>query len=106
MEKKSLRDFIKNKKIDPSKIDPASIDINQMDPQQRAQYNQMRNVYEQYKNKSQGEIAQEIDRLRDNSQVQDMIRTGQLDHFVDMMKPMLDGQQAQRLNGLLKNLKK
>jgi len=65
----------------------------------------MNNPYEKYKDRPPEELAAAIDKMKNDREVQQFIRSGKLDAFAKSIRPML-GSNAAKLDDLLRRLKK
>jgi hypothetical protein len=95
MNDKSLRDLMKEKKTSPEN----------MDQNQKAQYEKFKEQVGQYKNKDIPDIMREIDRLKLNKDVLPKLKGKDLDTFANALKPVLSKDQQSKLSELVKYLR-
>ena len=96
MDKRSLRDFLKGKNIDPDHLNGS----------QKQQMDQAKKVFDLYKDKSEEELRREVQKLKGKKDVMDMVNSGKLDSFAQMLKPMLNEAQMRKLQNLMNEIKK
>lgn len=95
MEKRSLRETLKKQNINPD----------QLTPEQARQFGQVKQVYDQYKDKSAEEISGEIDALKNQQEVRNFIKSGKMDEIARNFKPFLGGN-ASKLDDIMRQLKR
>lgn len=95
MNKKSLRDMLNNQDVSPESLTP----------EQQHQFQQMKDTYNQYKDKKPGEIIDQINRMKNSREIRQMIRSGKIDELAQNLRPFL-GSNAAKLDEVLRELKK
>lgn len=86
MKGKSLRDLLGQKK--------SREDLN---PEQQSKFDELRRQSERYRGMGDGQLQSEIDRLAQDPSVRDRIHSGDLDQFTQIIGPMLNPQQKEKL---------
>lgn len=95
MNKKSLRDMLNNQDVSEEKLTP----------DQQRQFRQMKDVYQQYKDKPATEIIGELNRMKNSREIRQMIRSGKMDEMAQSLRPFL-GNNAAKLDEVLREMKK
>jgi predicted outer membrane protein len=96
MSDKSLRDLMRDKKVTPENLTR----------EQKAQLDMLKDKVGQYKDKDASEIMREIDRLKMNKDVLAKLKGKELDGFANTLKPILNKEQQNKLEDLVKYLRK
>lgn len=95
MNDKSLRDLVKKKKASPESLTS----------EQKAQYDALKQKVDQFKGRDVDDVMKEIDRLKLNRDVMAKLKGKELDTFANTLKPVLNGQQQQKLDEIIKYLR-
>jgi predicted outer membrane protein len=95
MNDKSLRDLIRNKKASPESLTP----------EQKQQFETLKRKVDQFQGKDANDVMKEIDRLKQNREVMAKLKGKELDTFASTLKPVLNSQQKQKLDEIVKYLR-
>ena len=96
MNEKQLRDMLRKKDIKPENLSP----------EQKTQFEQLKRQMGQYKGKDASDLIRELDRLKLNSDVREKIKGKDMDLFTNNLKPMLTTEQQRKLDDLVKYLRR
>lgn len=77
-----------------------------LSPEQRQQMQQLKKYADRYKNKSEGEIMQEIGAMAAKSKASGKLTDQQIDSFKSKLAPMLDAEQRKKLENIVNQIKK
>lgn len=86
-ERKSLRDLMGQKK---SRSD--------LSPGQQEQFDRLRQQSERYKGMGDEQLMEEIGKMMQDDTVRGKVQGGELDRFADVISPMLNAQQKDKLH--------
>ena len=78
----------------------------QLTNEQKAQFSTFKKMAKQYEGKSQDQLMAELKQVAAQQKRNGTLNDAQLNNFKQTIAPMLDAQQAQKLNSLLSMLKK
>jgi hypothetical protein len=86
-EKRSLRDLMGQKK-----------GRSDLTPDQQDQFDRLRQQSERYRGMGDDQLMEEIGKLMQDNTVRSKVQNGELDRFADVIGPMLNAQQKQKLH--------
>lgn len=74
-------------------------------PEQKRQFEAMKNTASRYKGKSEAELMRELKRTVEKDKAAGKLTDSKMDNFSKKISPMLNEQQRKKLNKIMKELK-
>ncbi|MGI6168902.1 MAG: hypothetical protein ACOYI4_04170 [Christensenellales bacterium] len=79
--------------------------LSNMNPDQKQQFETMKNNVSQFEGKSEQELLREVQRLAMKGRQQGDLNDANLDSFANMLSPMLNDEQRKKLGSIINHLK-